>query len=319
MAERRLPIFPFGFGRDPVKLQRNNVYSITGKDGIRVIKELRVGAEQAKFIGELLTYLNGSGLTPKFIRPESGAAYFWIRGNRYFLTDYQPGRIADYHQLGDLQAAIRVMAELHRLSSGFLESHSQHHSFLRYEPGPIWRKRLREMEICRDRAIRLRNNWSREYLRFWYLFWNQAVKAVEAVESSRPKQPQVICYHDWAFHNLIINNDRAVLIDFDYLIADQPVHDRANLISRYLRLHRWSGNALFKALWNFDRFYPWRSGELEALSVYLMFPYEYWILGRQYFLERQPWSERYYRDQWERKIACFEQRAKVLELLEYFK
>lgn len=318
MAGFMIPEALSGFGDDLIKFKHPNIYLITGRDGLRVLKELRIGAEQAKLIGELFIYLNGSGLTPELIRPKSGAAYFWNKGARYFLTRYLPGRAADYYRLQDLQAVIRAMASLHQHSGRFLSFHPLHRSFLKFEPARIWRKRLREMEICRDRAIRLRNHWSGQYLRFWYHYWNQAINAIEEIELLGTGQPEVICYHDWAYHNLIINDDRATLFDFDYMIVDHPVHDRANLISRYLRLHRWSNEALFKALWNFDRFYPWRAGELRKLRVYLTFPYEYWILGRQYFLEQQPWSEKYYRDQWNRKAAHFEQRVKILELIKYF-
>jgi len=73
-----------------------------------------------------------------------------------------------------------------------------------------------------------------------------------------------------------------------------------------------------KALWNFDRFYPWKIGELRKFRIYLTFPYEYWMLGRQYFLERQPWSTRYFIDQWHRKVSGFEKRIKILELIECF-
>lgn len=318
LAERCFSEALSGFGDDLIELKQANTYLITGTDGIKVLKELTIGAEQAKLIGELLFALNGSGITPEFIRPKSGAAYFWNQGNRYFLTRYLPGRAADYYQLQDLQAAIRTMAAFHQLSEQFLLSHPIHRSFLRFEPIRIWRKRLQEMEICRDRAIRLRNHWSREYLRCWYLFWNQAARAIKEIEAIGSEQPEVICYHDWAFHNLIINNDKAALIDFDYMLVDHPIHDRVNLISRYLRLHQWSNQALLKALWNFDRFYPWRAGELRKLRIYLTFPYEYWILGRQYFLERQPWSEKYYQEQWERKVAHFEQQVKLMELIDCF-
>lgn len=291
---------------------------ITASDGIRVLKKLRIGAEQAKLIGELLTYLNGSGLTPEFIRPKSGAAYFWNKGNRYFLTRFLPGRTADYFKLEDLQAAIRAMSTLHGLTSEFLISHPVHRSFLKFELIPIWRQRLREMEICRERALRSRDHWGRKYLRLWYVYWNLGAKAIKEIETLKPKGPKVICYHDWAFHNLIINKGDAALIDFDYIIVDQPVHDRVNLLSRYLRLHQWSKEALFKGLWNFDRYYPWKTGELRKLRIYLTFPYEYWILGRQYFLERQPWPAKYFEEQWERKVNVFKQRVKILELIEYF-
>lgn len=318
LAERRFPEALSEFGDDLLKFKRNNIYLISGKDGIRVLKELRIGAEQAKLIGELLTYLNDSGLTPELIRPRSGAVYFWNKGNRYFLTRFLPGRNADYYQLQDFQAAIRAMFKLHQLSSRFLLSHPIHRSFLKFEPVRIWRQRLREMEICRDRAIRLRHPWSKEYLRFWYFFWNQGTKAVKEIETVKTEESEVICYHDWAFHNLIIKNGEAALIDFDYMIVDHPVHDRVNLLSRYLRLHQWSKESLLKALWNFDRYYPWKVGELRALRIYLTFPYEYWILGRQYYLELQPWSLKYFQEQWERKVSGFEQRVKILELIECF-
>ncbi len=318
MAELRLPEELSVFGDELVESKWKNIYLIARTEGVQVLKELRIGAKQAKLIGELLTYLNGSGFTPELIRPKSGAAYFWNKGNRYFLTCYLPGRTADYYQLQDLQAAIRAMAVLHRQSSQFLLTYPIHRAFLKFDPIRVWRQHLREMEICRDRAIRLRNQWSKEYLRLWYFCWNQASKAIKEMETIRPDEPEVICYHDWAFHNLIINNGEAALVDFDYIIVDQPVHDRVNLISRYLRLHQWSNEALFKALWNFDRFYPWKAGELRILRIYLTFPYEYWILGRQYFLEQQPWPERYFRQQWERKVTGFKKQIKLNELIECF-
>lgn len=318
LAERRFPDALSGFGENLIKFKRNNIYLISGKEGSKVLKELRIGAAQAKLIGELLTYLNGSGLTPELFRPKSGSPYFWNKGNRYFLTRFVPGRCADYYQLQDFQAAIRAMSTLHLLTSRFLLSHPIHRSFLKFDPVRIWRQRLREMEICRDRAIRLRDPLSKDYLRFWYFFWNQGSKAVKELERLLAEPAEVICYHDWAFHNLIINNGEAALIDFDYIIVDHPVHDRANLISRYLRLHQWSREALLKALWNFDRYYPWKVGELRKLRIYLTFPYEYWIWGRQYYLESQPWSIKYFQEQWNRKIDPIEQRMKSLELIECF-
>lgn len=316
-VEKRHPEFLYGLENGRRKSKGAKVCYLEGTDGIKVVKQLNIGAKQAKFIGELLTYLNGSGLTPELLRPESGAAYFWFKGGRYFVTRYLPGRPAEYYQLQDLQAAIRSMARLHRLSEDFLAAYPRWRLSLKFEPVQVWQSRLRELEICRERAIRFRqNSWCRQYLRFWYFFWLQALKAVEELRSLPARRPAVICYHDWAFHNLIINNGDAALIDFDYALVDDAVHDRANLIGRYLRLHQWSNEALLKALWNFDRIYPWRAGDLRRLRIYLTFPYEYWILGRQFFLERQPWSEKYFQDQWKRKIADIEGRNQTLELIE---
>jgi Ser/Thr protein kinase RdoA (MazF antagonist) len=164
-------------------------------------------------------------------------------------------------------------------------------------------------------ATRRGDDWSKRYLKLWGIFYEQACQAIEEYDTVQSESWKCLCYHDWAFHNLVIHNGVAFLIDFDDMLLDQAVHDKANLISRYLRLYRWDHRYLLKILWNFDRFYPWRSKELNLLRVYLTFPYDFWILGRQYFLERLPWSAYYAREQWERKIALYQARKKCLEIL----
>ncbi len=323
----------------------------TGHQSI-VLKPLKLGAVKAFLAGELLAagqqffskaYSHdhpderkddssvAAAILPALIKPPHGGNYLWSGGNRYLLTAKIEGREADYLRRTDLQAAIRAMKTFHGFTRKLIAKDQKRWEFLRFNLADEWRKRLREMEICREMAARecpcrgeLNDDWRRRYLAFWPEFYNQAREAVDGLESLAVNTPagsekggDVICYHDWAYHNVIIGEGthEGFLIDFDDIIVDRPVHDRANLISRYLRLYSWAPSAMTRILTDFGRFYEWRPGELEWLRIYLTFPYEFWMLARQYFIEKQPWSLKYYQDQWERKIARRDKRERVLEMI----
>ncbi|MGE5583678.1 MAG: hypothetical protein ACM3X9_14255 [Bacillota bacterium] len=300
----------------PDYLRHRSVYVSNREPGF-ILKPLTIGTVRAFLTGSLLTEGEECPLIPKLLKSPAGGFYFWRRGNRYLFMEKLPGREADYFLTEDLKAAVMAMACFHRFSRKLLAAAANRWSLVRFSPGSEWLKRLREMEVCRERAARLQEeSFSRQYLQMWPQSYELAFRAIQSLPAAGREASDVICYHDWAFHNVLINKDRAYLIDFDYMLVDHQVHDRANLISRYLRLHQWSVNSLLKILWIFDRFYPWKRGELKLLGIYLTFPFDFWMLGRQYYLEKQHWSRNYYQDQWERKIGHYQELLRVLKIIE---
>lgn len=286
-----------------------------------ILKPIRIGAARAACIARLLRRGAEWGIIPGLSWHGNDRAhrgkYQWYRGNRYLISRFLPGRTAEYRDCRDLSVAIQTMGSFHRLTTGLLKEDPQYWEILRYNPVREWRVRLRELENCKKLAQRLGDGWSRRYLRVWDGFYGQAQAALDELERCYRKAPALptLCYHDWAHHNVLIDSQTAYLIDFDELILDYPAHDRANLIGRYLRLRDWSIESLHRIIYENDRSYPWRQNELRLVRIYLTFPYDYWILGRQYLIERQPWSYRYYEDQWQRKIVFNHRRLKLLEMM----
>ncbi len=281
-----------------------------------VLKPLKIGSMRAYLTGTLITQEALSGYVPRLMKTESGGYYRWERGNRYILTEKIPGRVADYQSAKDLKAAIIAMTNFHKLCHEVIQSEPKKWAMIRFDPLKRWKQCLKEMATCREIAIRFQEDaFSRQYIQIWHQFYEMAFQVLREFSSRIVPMQETICYHDWAFHNVMIQNERAYLIDFDDMIIDHSIHDRTNLISRYLRFYHWSPDALLKILWFFDRHYFWQKGELKLLRLYLTFPYEYWILGRQYYLEKQPWSRRYYQDQWQRKISYHTERLRILDLI----
>ncbi|HEX7712820.1 MAG TPA: phosphotransferase [Bacillota bacterium] len=286
-----------------------------------ILKPMRIGAGRAACIARLLSHGAEWGIIPDLRWCGSDllhrGLYQWYRGNRYLISRFLPGRTAEYQDYHDLSAALQTMGSFHVLTTRLLGEEPQHWEILRYNPTREWRIRLGELRNCKQLAYRMGDDWSRRYLKVWDGFYDQAQVALEELEqcyetaSSFP----TLCYHDWAHHNVLIDSKNAYLIDFDELILDCPAHDRANLIGRYLRLRDWSIKSLHRIIFENNRIYPWRENELRLTRIYLTFPYDYWILGRQYLIEQQPWSHRYYEDQWQRKIAPNHRRLKLLEIM----
>lgn len=284
----------------------------------KILKPLKTGAIQAFLIGKLLGRTEGS-MIPKLVRTADGRDYLWFRGNRILMTEQVPGIPADYRNDWDLDAAISAMGRWHQLSRECIDRGAVPWDAIRFDTCNVWKKRLQEFDDCREMALRSQDAFSRIYLQKWREYTRQAYETFQDfsnIASSALQTPPVLCYHDWAFHNVLVDGPNAFLIDFDYMILDTAVHDRANLIGRYLRLFQWNEKALLKILWKFDRHYPWRRGEIRLLRIFLSFPYDYWMIGRQYFIEKQPWSGKYFWDQWQRKVARQENRNRALLLLE---
>jgi CotS family spore coat protein len=307
--------FLSGLGELDPLYQRRGVYLLREVTPHKVLKQLKVGAQQALLIGKLLRQSRVCPVLPQIFESNSGKPYHWFRGSRYILIEFLEGREADYFNLEDLQAAIQAMKELHCFGKELIAQNPRIWSPIKINLLKTWQRRLAEMETCREIAIRQKTGWSQQYLQLWHHHGTLAHQAIHELLQWRGKEIDTICYHDWAFHNLIIKEAKARLFDFDYMIVDYPVHDKCNLIARYLRLFQWSLDSTLRILWNFDHYYPWSSEELRLLLIMLTFPYDYWILGRQYFLEKQPWSMRYYQEQWMRKIGCFKKKQLVFDLL----
>jgi CotS family spore coat protein len=312
------PLLPDFFSAEPVLgvTRCRSVLVVRTRNGSFIVKPLQVGSGKAALSAKLLKDNRDCPVLPSLVPSGDTGAYWRQWGNRYLITREIPGREADYWQNSDLGAAMRAMAQFHRYTAPIVAAQRPEWSLLHFQPEQAWRRAFAEMKTCRRVALRRDDSWSRQYLKLWYYFSNQAVHAIREIATAVKPDFQVICYHDWAHHNVLVAHGQVYLIDFDALVQDWPTHDRANLSGRYLRLHGFTDRALLQLLGNFDQFYPWRRGELALLRIYLTFPYDYWMIGRQYYLERQPWSLRYFQDQWRRKIAPYQARQKVLELLE---
>ncbi|HOJ76803.1 MAG TPA: hypothetical protein PLZ08_03420 [Bacillota bacterium] len=294
-----------------------SVFVISNGSTDLVLKPLRIGSIKTNLITRFIENNQQCQLLPALVKTADNNNYCWYQGNRYLLTGKIAGREADYLNDADLQAAIRAMSLFHCETCLNNQVDQGQWSLIKYDPVRSWKQYFNEMNNCKKRAVKQGDAFSKWYLQEWSFYAACACQSIQDYQQAAKDPELVFCYHDWAYHNVIIDQcGLGKLIDFDYLIIDRSVHDKSNLIARYLRLYDWSLQAFGKIIDCFDRFYPWHRGELELLRIYLSFPYDFWILGRQYYIEKQHWSLKYYREQWDRKVVNGKKIQRVLRMLE---
>ena len=100
------------------------------------------------------------------------------------------------------------------------------------------------------------------------------------------------CHHDYAHHNVLINNNRKVnIIDFDYCILDTHIHDLSSLLIRTMKDGSWSNDIANYILKSYEGTHSLYSDEVQLMKGFIRFPQGFWQIGLQYYWEQQPWGE----------------------------
>jgi CotS family spore coat protein len=132
--------------------------------------------------------------------------------------------------------------------------------------------------------------------------YKQALKAVsdlknskyfDVIENHRPLNE--LCHHDTANHNFLITSDLEVyIIDFDYCIVDSHLHDLASIIIRNMRYGNWNFDILNYIVEIYSKKIKVTDDDMHLIFCLMQFPQDFWQVGLQYYIEKQPWSEEYF-------------------------
>lgn len=264
------------------------------------LKRLRVEPRELPFVLALHDHLaaHAWGIVPEPVRTRDGRASFTAAGGAYLLLSPLPGKEADYKVPGESERTAAGLADFHQAAKGFRPPAGF---------GPrryygTWRVRLelrlRDLDRYRTRAENGRGRFDRSYLALWPDLHRQAVEARSLLEgpayerlSLRAAVVREICHHDLAHRNVLLDGKTVRFLDLDYAVGDTILHDLVNLAGHLNRLHNWAPEWFLAALGAY-----WRRGypgaeACEVMAAMLLWPQDYWQIGRQYYDERQPWPE----------------------------
>lgn len=294
--------------------------------GSLYLKRAIISRAELPFVVGLHGYLSqvAPGLAPRILRTASGADWLDVDGDAYLLSDCLTGREADYLRPGDQEAVAAGLAQFHRLAGGYRS------------PGPAGARRwygtwpariavrLRDLERYQAAAGSGKGRFDRTYLALGTDYQRQAERARACLGtaeyrlvSARAATAGEVCHHDLAHHNMLLDSGWVRFVDLDYAVADTILHDLANLAGHLLRLSGWDIAPVQAVL---ERYWQGRTPSLPALKVLgamLIWPQDYWQIGRQYYDERQPWTEEEFLDLLERK--CGQPQARALFLRRFWR
>lgn len=231
------------------------------------------------------------GLLPTLLQSSSNLPFVYYQGAHFIAMDWVTGRKLDYFRIDDRLRALKAIVQWRSAVRSIEVPKSLR---LWRQRRTIMEKQIREMEVCRIIAQSTDDDFARIYLSDWDYYYRQACLARNLLENEAYKFVEEvaeergdICHHDWAHHNLILSpNGKVTVLDLEYIIGDIGISDFIDLLYRFLQLDRGNPQVIPLYFHWLNNFYRLTSEEKRGFQIMFKWPEAYWILGRQYFIER---------------------------------
>lgn len=302
-----------------------SVHRIVTDKGFFCLKRLQFPVEDMDFIFKAINHLKEKGFNNVFniVKQKNGDDFINFAGDKYFLTEWIDGRECDYQNPMDLDAAIEVLANLHNASEGYDPSVCP--------PDRRWYGKWPEYCTCRVEEMKQmkeqvqakqeKNEVDKIYLDYVDMCINDGMQALQILNktgyrglSEEASKKGSFIHHDFAHHNIVHSFDgRIYVVDFDYCIMDIRMHDVGSLILRNMKKSNWDTDKALDILESYDRINPLSSEELKVLVPFFLFPQDFWMISRQYYIERKDWDEEDFVDKMSTKSEYTSMRRKFIE------
>ncbi|KXG76167.1 CotS family spore coat protein [Thermotalea metallivorans] len=283
--------------------ENKRVLKLLTDDGVKLLKKVNASYDRYLFMVEAMAHGRNHGFhyIPQIMETKDGKMGIVQDKGVLMVGQWIHGREANYDDFFDLELTVTALARFHQAAKGFEPSEKATPRILWGKWIENFQRRCGEMLMFKEIALgkEVKNDFDEKIIRYTDYFYDWGTKAIRhltkteyfrlAEESRRQK---TFCHHDMAHHNVLITEDDIVyLIDFDYCIFDMTIHDLASFLIRNMRYGNWS---LEKAyfIWNtYNREKTVLGEEIGVIKAFMEFPQEFWQIGLQYYVEKQPWEE----------------------------
>lgn len=297
-----------------------NVFIISTDRGEKVLKKIDYPIEDLEFIHNALMQIkNNFNRVLDFVESEEGKPYTKWNKDIYCVMDLVPGRECDFNNLVDLSIASRGLGELHRASQGLNKS-----IYKKNVVGKLidsFKRKLLELELFKSIAQmhEIKTDFDNIFLENLSYHTEEIKGCIRFLEISpyhklcMDEKYIAFCHHDLAYHNIIIKDEKAYFIDFDYAIIDLKIHDICNLINKAIKNFAFDMERAESIINDYCCTNSLDEIELKVLYGMLMFPEDFYSVSRDYYTRRKDWEEEVFLDRLIKKISYKDERSEFLE------
>lgn len=302
-----------------------NVYKVRTEDGFRCFKASKYDIRQFSFIVSSISHLSErgfEGILPVYNTKDNRK--FIKLDNRYgFMCDWINSREASFKNPVELKKCVETLSNLHLSSRGF--NGGEISRVRRFYGRWIEKFRKRCNELIYFKALITAKDKKTEfdniYLKYFDIHYRQALDTIRNLEASKyyeimkeHERLREICHHDTANHNFLITEEsKIVMIDFDYCVFDTHLHDLGSIMIRNLKYDNWDSDLLEFILNIYGKKIPVNREELYLVSCFMKFPQDFWQVGLQYYVEKQPWDEDFFTRKLTRTVLDSKRRMEFID------
>lgn len=296
-----------------------DVYMASTDKGNKILKKVEYTIEELKYIDDLLNYIrNKFNRIISFAKNKDGKIYTIWNGDMYCIMDVVQGRECNFSNPIDVCTAAKALGELHIASEGFKTNLSN-----KYNNGKLidnFKRRIQEMNFFKSIALahEKKSEFDEIFLKDVEYYIDQIRDSISLLEDSyyyklcSEEDKIVVCHHDLAHHNILIYNEEAYFIDFDYAIIDLKVHDLCNFMNKVIKNFCFDIEKANLIIDNYSTTNSLNKRELEVLYAMLTFPEDFYSIAKDYYTRRKDWEEEVFLNRLKKKSSYKEDREEFL-------
>lgn len=276
---------------------------IATPSGRKIVKKMAVSLERLLFIHGAKEHLaaNGFSNTDRYLSTLEGLPYITFDNCNYTVAEYMDGRELGFESDSDVEKAAVVLARLHKASRGYVPPEGSKAQDDLSKLPVYYRKRLDDIKKLKKQANKGKSKFDHAFMEYADYFLSIGEEAAAAIADSnydslvrKTREDGIFCHHDFTHHNIIANENKISVINFEYCCFELKVYDLANFIRRKMRKCAWDMGKAATIIDAYSSVEPLSPDELNVMGLMLKFPQKFWRVVNRYYNSRRSWSEKSY-------------------------
>lgn len=296
------------------------VYMLVTDKGNKILKKIDCTLDEYQFIVDAVNYIKPNySKIMEFLKTKNNQTFVNWKGEVYCVMDKAAGRECEYSNPVDLSIAAKALGEFHKASEGFRHKNSNKYicgNFI----GNLKRKRD-EMQFFKNMALMYENKkeFDEIFLANADYYIEKIKESISVLENTQyyklcsEEDKIVLCHHDLAHHNIIIDNNDVYFIDFDLSVIDLKIHDVCNFINKAIKNLGFDIEKTKLILSNYSKTNDICKKELDVLYGMLVFPEDFYEIAKDYYTRRKEWEEQVFVSRLKKKLNLEKDRKEFLE------
>lgn len=217
-----------------------------------------------------------------------------VTGENFLVKDYISGRELDTGNMEELRAAIRLLACYHQAVE---QVSMEIPDIMKDSAGMVVEKRRRRRKelIKVKNYIRTRkkkNDFEQAFMASFFPMLAVMDKSLEMLET-RQEARCIFCHGDVNQHNILCENGKWRLVNFENFTYSWRVLDLANFLRKVMEKNDWNVQMGMELIRCYKDIAVLEREEAEQLYGLLLFPEKFWKITNHYMNTRKSWiSER---------------------------
>lgn len=273
------------------------------EQGLFLIKELRVSEKRLHLLEQLGRHIRQQGyenIDWILKNKEDGLIVTSEEGTKYFLKRWFHGKECDIYREKDILDATENLTRIHRVLRGFVPEEAEEPVFL--TRGEDLRQEYfrhnREMKKVRTfmRGRVEKGDFELAFLKHFNVMYAQAEQALEELKMSKYETlceesagAQKIIHGDYNYHNVLMTYSGMATTNFEHARMNLQIVDLYYFLRKVMEKHHWDVELGDKILNRYQKYLPFREGELQVMAICLAYPEKFWKTANSYYRSRKVW------------------------------